>query len=144
MNNRLRMFGGPILLGAALIVARLIFPTKMNFITEISIFSIYVMGCNILYGYLGMVSFGQPFYLGVGAYTAAIYLAYLGHNPLISILLGVFVGFLIGLGVRIGVVDERDTELLHAAANHPGPHLKSSRRTASSAEFARTGTVLVL
>jgi branched-chain amino acid transport system permease protein len=69
----------------------------MNFITEISIFSIYVMGCNVLYGYLGMVSFGQPFYLGIGAYTAAIYLAYLGHNPLISILLGVFVGFLIGL-----------------------------------------------
>lgn len=97
MSNRWRMFGGPILLVVALLIARVIFPTKMNFIIEISIFSIYVMGCNILYGYLGMVSFGQPFYLGVGAYTAAIYLAYLGHSPLVSILLGVFVGFLIGL-----------------------------------------------
>jgi len=97
MNNSMRMIGGPLALVAALIGARLLIPTKMNFITEISIFSIYVMGCNVLYGYLGMVSFGQPFYLGVGAYSAAIYLAYLGHNPIISILLAIFIGFIVGL-----------------------------------------------
>jgi branched-chain amino acid transport system permease protein len=91
------MIGGPLVLVAALIGARLLIPTKMNFITEISIFSIYVMGCNVLYGYLGMVSFGQPFYLGVGAYSAAIYLAYLGNNPLISILIAIFIGFIVGL-----------------------------------------------
>ena len=81
MKQSVRIIGGPLLLVAALIVARILIPQKMNFITEISIFSIYVMGCNVLYGYLGMVSFGQPFYLGVGAYAAAIYLAYLGTNP---------------------------------------------------------------
>ena len=85
------------LLVAALIVVRILVPSKMNFITEISIFSIYVMGCNVLYGYLGMVSFGQPFYLSVGAYSSAIYLAYLGHNPLISIFVGIAVGFVVGL-----------------------------------------------
>lgn len=97
MKQSARMVMGPLLLVAALLVARFLFPAKMNFITEISIFSIYVMGCNVLYGYLGMVSFGQPFYLGVGAYSAAIYLAYLGTNPFISILCGIAVGFLIGL-----------------------------------------------
>ncbi len=76
MNQSVRMIGGPLLLVAALIVARLLFPTKMNFITEISIFSIYVMGCNVLYGYLGMVSFGQLFYLSVCAYVSALYLVY--------------------------------------------------------------------
>jgi len=91
------MIGGPLLLVAALIGMRILVPNKMNFITEISIFSIYVMGCNVLYGYLGMVSFGQPFYLSVGAYSAAIYLAYLGHNPLISIFVGIAVGFVVGL-----------------------------------------------
>lgn len=97
MRENLRIIGGPLLLVAALILARILVPTKMNFITEISIFSIYVMGCNLLYGYLGMVSFGQPFYLSVGAYSAAIYLAYVGHNPLISILAGVGVGWIIGV-----------------------------------------------
>ena len=93
----MRMVLGPLLLVAALLVARVLFPAKMNFITEISIFSIYVMGCNVLYGYLGMVSFGQPFYLGIGAYSAAIYLAYLGTDPFLSILCGIAIGFLIGL-----------------------------------------------
>ena len=97
MKQSVRMVLGPLLLVAALLVARILFPAKMNFITEISIFSIYVMGCNVLYGYLGMVSFGQPFYLGVGAYSAAIYLAYLGTNPFISILCGIAIGFLVGL-----------------------------------------------
>jgi branched-chain amino acid transport system permease protein len=91
------MIGGPLLLVAVLIIARGLIPSKMNFITEISIFSIYVMGCNLLYGYLGMVSFGQPFYLSVGAYAAAIYLAYLGNNPLVSIFLGIGMGMIIGV-----------------------------------------------
>ena len=97
MRNSTRIVGGPLLLAAALIVARFLFPNKMNFITEISIFSIYVMGCNTLYGYLGMVSFGQPFYLSIGAYSAAIYLAYLGGNPLVSIALGIGMGFMVGV-----------------------------------------------
>jgi branched-chain amino acid transport system permease protein len=97
MKQSVRIIGGPLLLVAALIGVRFLVPSKMNFITEISIFSIYVMGCNVLYGYLGMVSFGQPFYLSVGAYSAAIYLAYLGNNPLISILVGIAIGFLVGL-----------------------------------------------
>ena len=97
MRDSVRIVGGPLLLVAALVVARFLFPTKMNFITEISIFSIYVMGCNTLYGYLGMVSFGQPFYLSVGAYAAAIYLAYLGGNPLVSIVLGIGAGFMVGI-----------------------------------------------
>jgi branched-chain amino acid transport system permease protein len=97
MKESVRIVGGPLLLVAGLIVARILIPTKMNFITEISIFTIYVMGCNLLYGYMGMVSFGQPFYLSVGAYSAALYLAYLGHNPVVSILLGLVSGLIIGI-----------------------------------------------
>ena len=97
MKQSVRIIGGPLLLVAVLIVARILIPQKMNFITEISIFSIYVMGCNVLYGYMGMVSFGQPFYLGVGAYASAIYLAYLGTNPLVSILMGILIGGVIGI-----------------------------------------------
>jgi branched-chain amino acid transport system permease protein len=88
MNKMTKTIGGPLLLIIALVIARLAIPSKMNFITELSIFSIYVMGCNLLYGYMGMVSFGQPFYLSVGAYAAAIYLAYLGTDPLAAIVVG--------------------------------------------------------
>jgi len=56
-----------------IVVARYVFPSKMTFLVEITTFSIYIIANDILYGYMGMVSFGQPFYLGVGAYTAAIY-----------------------------------------------------------------------
>jgi branched-chain amino acid transport system permease protein len=97
MNKTARMIGGPCLLVAALIAARLVFPNKTNFIIEISIFTIYVMGCNLLYGYLGMVSFGQPFYLSIGAYATAIYLAYLGNNLLVAVLVALIVGTLVGI-----------------------------------------------
>ena len=68
----------------------------MTFLVEITIFSIYIMANDVLYGYMGMVSFGQPFYLGVGAYAAAIYLAHIGHNPLVAIVLAVLVGVATG------------------------------------------------
>jgi len=44
-----------------------------------------------------MVSFGQPFYLGVGAYGSAIYLAHIGHNPLAAMAVGIVAGLLVGL-----------------------------------------------
>jgi branched-chain amino acid transport system permease protein len=91
---------GPMLLVFLLVVGRFVFPNKITFILDLSIFSIYVMGNNVLYGYLGMVSFGQPFYLGVGAYATALYLAYLGTNPLVGILLGILAG--IGVGIVLG------------------------------------------
>lgn len=97
MIKIMKWIGGPLLLVFALILGRFVFPTKMAFITELSIFTIYVMGCNLLYGYLGMVSFGQPFYLGVGAYGTAIYLAYLGTNPLIAMFVGMGAGLMVGV-----------------------------------------------
>jgi len=97
MRKIIKWIGGPILLALALIVARMVFPTKMTFITELSIFAIYVMGCNLLYGYLGMVSFGQPFYLSVGAYSTAIYLTYIGTNLLASLFVGMGAGLVVGV-----------------------------------------------
>ena len=97
MSKILKVSYGPLILVFFLLMARLIFPNKMTFTIELAIFSIYVMGNNILYGYLGMVSFGQPFYLGVGAYTTAIYLAHIGHNPLIGLLLSLVMGLMVGL-----------------------------------------------
>lgn len=95
--NLVKRIPGPFLLVFLIIVARYLFPSKMTFIVEIMMFSIYIMGNDILYGYMGMVSFGQPFYLGVGAYTAALYLAYLGHDPLVAMFLAILSGIVVAL-----------------------------------------------
>jgi branched-chain amino acid transport system permease protein len=97
MKGIVKWIGGPLLLTIVLIIAKMVFAGKITFFTEVAIFSIYVMGCNLLYGYLGMVSFGQPFYLGVGAYSTAIYLAYFGTNVMISIGVGIGAGIVIGI-----------------------------------------------
>lgn len=97
MGRIIKASYGPLALVLLMLAARYMFPNKMTFIIELAIFSIYVMGNNILYGYLGMVSFGQPFYLGVGAYATAIYLAHLGSNPLIGMLCALIAGLVVGL-----------------------------------------------
>ena len=87
----------PFLFVAIIIAARFLFPNKMTFMVEVAIFAIYAMGNNILMGYLGYVSFGQPFYLSCGAYTAALFLAYFGHDPLLAIALSLVTGLMLGL-----------------------------------------------
>jgi branched-chain amino acid transport system permease protein len=96
-NKLLRYIRGPLILVALLVIARYLFPSKMTFFWEVSTFGIYIIANDILYGYMGMVSFGQPFYLGVGAYAAALYLAHIGHNIFIAISLAILAGLVTGL-----------------------------------------------
>jgi branched-chain amino acid transport system permease protein len=97
MDKLIKFVRGPFILVALVIIVRFLFPNKMTFFFEISTFAIYIMANDILYGYMGMVSFGQPFYLGVGAYSAAIYLAHVGHNPLIAMGLAIIGGLVTGI-----------------------------------------------
>jgi branched-chain amino acid transport system permease protein len=97
MNKVFGYVRGPVVLVALIVIARFLFPHKMTFLFEISTFAIYIMANDILYGYMGMVSFGQPFYLGVGAYAAALYLAHVGHNPLVAMGLAILAGIMTGL-----------------------------------------------
>jgi branched-chain amino acid transport system permease protein len=96
MNQLFKFIRGPIVLIVLVVITRYLFPSKMTFLFEISTFAIYIMANDILYGYMGMVSFGQPFYLGVGAYSAALYLAHVGHNPLIAMALAILGGLVTG------------------------------------------------
>jgi branched-chain amino acid transport system permease protein len=97
MNQLSRYVRGPLILVALLVIARYLFPSKMTFFWEVSTFGIYILANDILYGYMGMVSFGQPFYLGIGAYAAAIYLAHIGHNIYIAISMAILAGLVTGL-----------------------------------------------
>ena len=96
-DNIIRYIRGPIIMIVLLVIARYIFPNKMTFLFEVSTFGIYIIGNGILYNYMGMVSFGQPFYLGIGAYTSALYLAWVGNNIIIAIILAIVMGLVTGL-----------------------------------------------
>ena len=54
--------------------------------TEILVFALAVIGCNLLLGYTGLLSFGQALFFGVGAYVAGL-IAIHTHLDLISALL---------------------------------------------------------
>lgn len=93
MVRLLRQWGS-ILVGLALVVLmRLVLP--LPFVTEVLIFAVYTMGFSFLLGRVGFISFGQPAYLGCGAYFTALYMFYFGQNPYLGILLGILGGLIL-------------------------------------------------
>jgi len=64
------------------------------------IFCIYVLGFNLLYGYMGRLSFGHMLYLGTGAYAVTLFTEHVSQNPFLAIpagvLAGAFIGFVLG------------------------------------------------
>ena len=74
---------------------------QVTLLTNIVIFSIVVTGLVLLTGILGLTSFGQAAFMGVGAYTTAILTAQMGWNPWLSLPVSLLVTGLIAwiLGV---------------------------------------------
>lgn len=65
--------------------------------TDFIIFCIFVLAFDLLYGYLGRLSFGHMLYLGVGAYAAALTAEHLTGNPLVAIAVALAAGALVGV-----------------------------------------------
>ncbi|MBB5389946.1 MULTISPECIES: branched-chain amino acid ABC transporter permease [unclassified Herbaspirillum] len=53
--------------------------------TEVLVFALAALGCNLLLGYTGLMSFGQGIFFGVGSYTAGVVLLQL-KAPLLATL----------------------------------------------------------
>lgn len=86
----------PFAIVGMMLALRFILPGNKGFFLQVIMYTIYVMGNNILMGYMSYVSFGQPIYLSIGGYAAGIYLFYYGSNPLIAFALAVFSGLVVG------------------------------------------------
>lgn len=73
--------------------------------TEILIFALAALGCNLLLGYTGLMSFGQGIFLGLGSYAAGLALLH-WHVPLLpalfaAMLIGALAALLVGaLAIR--------------------------------------------
>lgn len=86
----------PFAIVGLMLLLRYLLPGNKGFFLQVILYTIYVMGNNILMGYMGYVSFGQPLYLSVGGYAAGLYIFYFGSNPLIAFGLAVLSGLVIG------------------------------------------------
>ncbi len=91
-------------------------------ITDFMIFCIFALSFDLLYGYMGRLSFGHLLYLGTGAYCAGLFLKYINPHPLLAILIGIATATV--LAMILGFVIVRTTgacfALMNLAFNHIG------------------------
>jgi branched-chain amino acid transport system permease protein len=88
---------------ASLVV--LVFPLMMPFTAlavNILIYGLYALGFNLVYGYLGLLSFGHAALFGTGAYLCGIAIVHLGLPWYAAIAIGVFAGLV--MAALIGVL----------------------------------------
>jgi len=91
------VFGAAVLLVAGLLDNDYYF-TLINFI---GIYTLLVVGLNLLMGYGGQISLGHAAFFGIGAYTSGILTATCGVNPWLALIAGLVLcgitAFLIGV-----------------------------------------------
>lgn len=91
-------------------------------VTDFMIFCIFVMSFDLMYGYMGRLSFGHMLFLGTGAYGSGLFVTYISGNPLLAIFAGIAVAGL--LGMLLGLIIVRTTgacfALINLAFNHIG------------------------
>jgi branched-chain amino acid transport system permease protein len=83
--------------------------------TDFMIFCIFVLAYDLIYGYMGRLSFGHMLYLGVGAYGAALSAEHLGGNPFLALIVAVAAGAMVGL--FLGLIVVRTTGACFALIN---------------------------
>ena len=62
------------LLALAIVLAMPLFMQSGSLASEVLIYALAAMGCNLLLGYTGLLSFGQGIFFGLGSYTIALLL----------------------------------------------------------------------
>ncbi len=60
--------------------------------SELLIFALAALGCNLLLGYTGLMSFGQGIFFGLGSYAAGLSLLYLRVPLLVALMAAVVLG----------------------------------------------------
>jgi branched-chain amino acid transport system permease protein len=93
---------------ASLVV--LVFPLVMPFTAlaaNILIYGLFALGFNLVYGYLGLLSFGHAALFGTGAYFCGIAIVHLGLPWYAAIALGVVGGLLVAAVIGVLAIRTR-------------------------------------
>jgi branched-chain amino acid transport system permease protein len=78
----------------------------MTFLTEVLVWVLFAVSFDLIFGYTGLLSFGQALFFGIGAYSMAIPISKLGIGPIPSFFLAIlvpmaFAGFVGYFSVRL-------------------------------------------
>src|ERR1700744_1840753 len=93
---------------ASLVV--LVFPLVMPFTAlaaNILIYGLYALGFNLVYGYLGLLSFGHAARFGTGAYLCGISIVHLGFPWYPAILFGICGGLVMAAAIGVLAIRTR-------------------------------------
>ena len=79
---------------AGLVVALVLLPVLMRPIiaADICVFAIAAMSLNLIFGYTGMLSFGQATFFGMGAYVGGLLMIHMTTNIYLALLVGTCAG----------------------------------------------------
>ncbi|OZI37644.1 branched-chain amino acid ABC transporter permease [Bordetella genomosp. 10] len=77
--------------------------------TEVLVYALAVLGCNLLLGYTGLLSFGQGIFFGVGSYALGILMTRAGLGLPASVLLALVAGALTAAVVGWFAIRQRGT-----------------------------------
>ena len=80
------------LIAVAIVVAMPLFMQSGSLASEVLIYGLAAMGCNLLLGYTGLLSFGQGIFFGLGSYTLGILLTRLPLPMPVVLVSAVLVG----------------------------------------------------
>ncbi|MBM4339419.1 MAG: branched-chain amino acid ABC transporter permease [Deltaproteobacteria bacterium] len=86
-----------LLLALAIIAPHVISEFYLVILGEALIMSLFALSFNLLFGYMGQLSFGQAAFYGLGGYTVAMLITKLQFSFWLSILAGVGVASIMGL-----------------------------------------------
>lgn len=81
---------------------------RVYWMVDFCIFCILVLSFDLLYGYMGRLSFGHVLYYGTGGYVASLVLVHLSPNPFLAIAVGMASGALLAVVLGSIVVRLRD------------------------------------
>jgi branched-chain amino acid transport system permease protein len=80
------------LLALAVVLLMPLFMQSGSLASEVLIYGLAAMGCNLLLGYTGLLSFGQGIFFGLGSYTVALTLTRWPLPMPLALLLAVLMG----------------------------------------------------
>lgn len=78
-------------------------PYHLSILIQVGIFTLLVIGLNLVMGYAGQISLGHAAFYGLGAYASAMTTVYLGINPWLAMIGGMVFTGLIALVIGIPI-----------------------------------------
>jgi branched-chain amino acid transport system permease protein len=114
------------ILGGSFVLLALLIP--LHWVIDFTIFSLLVLSFDLLYGFMGRLSFGHVLYYGTGAYVASLVLLHISPNPFLAIAAGVLAGAVLAVVVGFIVLqtDGAPFALINLAFNQIGFWLAAS------------------